>query len=60
MDAAVASRRKIRLSIGGAWLDGRGGDPVPLVSPATGEEVALVEQGTREDVGRAVAAAQSA
>jgi acyl-CoA reductase-like NAD-dependent aldehyde dehydrogenase len=54
MDAAVASRRRIRLSVGGEWLDGRGSDPVALVSPATGEEVALVEQGTREDVVRAL------
>jgi acyl-CoA reductase-like NAD-dependent aldehyde dehydrogenase len=60
MDAAVASRRRIRLSIGGRWIDGRGGDPVPLVSPATGEEVALVEQGTREDVVRAVEVAEGA
>jgi acyl-CoA reductase-like NAD-dependent aldehyde dehydrogenase len=60
MDAAVASRKRIRLSIGGRWLEGRGGDPVPVVSPATGEEIALVEQGTREDVGRAVEAAEGA
>jgi succinate-semialdehyde dehydrogenase/glutarate-semialdehyde dehydrogenase len=60
MDAAVASRRRIRLSIDGRWLDGRGGDPVRLVSPATGEEIGLVEQGTREDVGRAVEAAERA
>jgi acyl-CoA reductase-like NAD-dependent aldehyde dehydrogenase len=60
MDAAIASRRRIRLSIGGRWIDGRGGDAVPLVSPATGEEVALVEQGTREDVVRAVEAAEAA
>jgi acyl-CoA reductase-like NAD-dependent aldehyde dehydrogenase len=60
MEAAVASERRIRLSIGGEWLEGLGGDPVPLVSPATGEEVALVEQGTREDVARAVEAAQRA
>jgi acyl-CoA reductase-like NAD-dependent aldehyde dehydrogenase len=57
MNAAVASARRIQLSVGGRWLDGRGGDPVPLVSPATGEEIAFVEQGTREDVVRAVAAA---
>jgi acyl-CoA reductase-like NAD-dependent aldehyde dehydrogenase len=60
MKTAVAEGRRVRLSIGGAWVDGRGGDPVPLVSPATGEEVAVVEQGTREDVGHAVEAAQRA
>jgi acyl-CoA reductase-like NAD-dependent aldehyde dehydrogenase len=59
MEATVGSTR-VRLSIDGEWLDGRGGDPVALVSPATGEEVAVVEQGTREDVGRAVEAAQRA
>jgi acyl-CoA reductase-like NAD-dependent aldehyde dehydrogenase len=60
MEAAVTSRRRVRLSIGGEWVEGRGGDPLALVSPATGEEIALVEQGTREDVERAVTAAQRA
>jgi acyl-CoA reductase-like NAD-dependent aldehyde dehydrogenase len=59
-EAAVASQRRIRLSIGGEWLEGRGGEAVPLVSPATGEEIALVEQGVREDVERGVDAAQRA
>jgi acyl-CoA reductase-like NAD-dependent aldehyde dehydrogenase len=58
MEAAVGSQRRIRLSIGGDWLEGRGGKAVPLVSPATGEEIALVEQGVREDVERAVEAAR--
>jgi acyl-CoA reductase-like NAD-dependent aldehyde dehydrogenase len=60
MEAAVGSQRTIRLSIGGDWVEGRGGDPLPLVSPATGEEIALVAQGVREDVARAVEAAQRA
>ncbi len=47
------------LSIGGEWVSGEA-DPVPLLSPATGEEIAVVEQGTRADVGRAVDAATSA
>jgi Aldehyde dehydrogenase family len=59
-EAAVASQRRIRLSIGGEWLEGREGEAVPLVSPATGEEIALVEQGVREDVERGVEAAQRA
>ena len=46
--------RRVRLLLGGTWADGRGGEPLPLASPATGEEVALVEQGTRADVEAAV------
>jgi succinate-semialdehyde dehydrogenase/glutarate-semialdehyde dehydrogenase len=46
----------IRLSIGGAWRDGDA-EPVDLRSPATGEVIARVGQGTREDVVQAVTAA---
>jgi acyl-CoA reductase-like NAD-dependent aldehyde dehydrogenase len=46
--------RQVRMLIGGEWTDGRGGDPLRLASPASGDEVALVQQGTRADVEDAV------
>jgi acyl-CoA reductase-like NAD-dependent aldehyde dehydrogenase len=52
--------RRVKLLIGGEWAAGEGGDPLRLVSPATGEQFALVEQGTRHDVDRAVARAAAA
>jgi acyl-CoA reductase-like NAD-dependent aldehyde dehydrogenase len=56
---AVETARKIRLLIGDEWVDGSG-DPVLLTSPATGDEIAAVEQGTRADVARAIAAGEAA
>jgi acyl-CoA reductase-like NAD-dependent aldehyde dehydrogenase len=55
----ASSARRVPLFVGQEWLEGSG-EPVPLVSPATGEQIALVEQGTREDVRRAVSAATRA
>jgi acyl-CoA reductase-like NAD-dependent aldehyde dehydrogenase len=57
---AVETARRIRLLIGDVWVDGGAADPVRLTSPATGEEIATVEQGTRADVGRAIDAAEEA
>jgi acyl-CoA reductase-like NAD-dependent aldehyde dehydrogenase len=48
--------RELRLLIAGDWVEGSG-DPVTLNSPASGEEVALVHQGDREHLDRAVDAA---
>lgn len=59
MESAVASKRRVPLFIGGEWLAGEA-DPLPVFSPATGEEIAVVDQGTRADVGRAVEAATAA
>jgi acyl-CoA reductase-like NAD-dependent aldehyde dehydrogenase len=56
---AVETARRIRLLIGDEWIDGSA-DPVVLTSPATGEEIAAVEQGTRSDVERAIGAAEVA
>ena len=56
---AVETAKRIRLLIGDEWVDG-GSDPVALTSPATGEEIAAVEQGTRSHVERAIAAAEGA
>lgn len=58
-ELAVETARRIRLLIGDEWVDGSS-DRVALTSPATGEEIAAVEQGTRADVERAVAAAEAA
>ncbi|ADB49676.1 aldehyde dehydrogenase family protein [Conexibacter woesei] len=52
--------RRVQLLIGGEWVAGEGGEPLALTSPATGERIALVEQGTATDVDRAVAGAQRA
>jgi acyl-CoA reductase-like NAD-dependent aldehyde dehydrogenase len=49
----------VRLHVGGEWLDGTAA-PVELRSPATGSVFALVGQGDRGDVDRAVPAAWEA
>ena len=49
-----------RLFIAGAWCDSRSGATADAVSPATGEVIATVAQGDREDAGRAIAAAREA
>jgi succinate-semialdehyde dehydrogenase/glutarate-semialdehyde dehydrogenase len=57
---AVETAKRIRLLIGDEWVDGSAADPLALRSPATGEEIAAVEQGTRADVERAIRAAEVA
>jgi 1-pyrroline dehydrogenase len=49
-----------KMFIGGEWVDSSRGETEPDVNPATGEAVATVQVGTREDADRAVAAAQKA
>jgi succinate-semialdehyde dehydrogenase/glutarate-semialdehyde dehydrogenase len=56
----VGAAKRVRLLIADDWVEGRGGEPAAITSPATGEEVAFVEQGSREDVRRAVEAAGAA
>ncbi len=53
----TTSPTRVRLFVGGDWVDGLEADAQPLVSPATGEQIALVEQGSRDDVRRAVESA---
>jgi acyl-CoA reductase-like NAD-dependent aldehyde dehydrogenase len=48
------------LLIDGDWVEGRGGDPQPLTSPATGEEIARVHQASPAQVDAAVSAARGA
>jgi len=51
--------RRIELLIGTEWRRGNGGAPLRVTSPATGETIAEVEQGTIADVDAAVAKAQA-
>jgi acyl-CoA reductase-like NAD-dependent aldehyde dehydrogenase len=46
--------------VGGAWASAADGDTFAAHSPATGEEIARLPQGTREDAQRAIAAAAEA
>ncbi len=46
--------------IGGAWVDAEAGATFEATSPATGEVIATVPEGTREDARRAIAAAGEA
>ena len=46
--------------IDGEWTSASSGSVMPITSPVTGEVVATVPRGTREDVGRAVEAARRA
>ncbi|MFB0874236.1 MULTISPECIES: aldehyde dehydrogenase family protein [unclassified Sphingobium] len=58
LDAAIA--RGGQAYIGGAWVDLRDGEMLPVVNPATGDVVANVAAGTAADLDRAVAAARAA
>jgi aldehyde dehydrogenase (NAD+) len=46
--------------VDGSWLPAEGRAPIPVVNPATEEQVASVPAGTEEDIDRAVAAARAA
>jgi acyl-CoA reductase-like NAD-dependent aldehyde dehydrogenase len=48
------------MHIGGAWVDSGSGARTEASSPATGETIGTVPEGTREDARRAVAAAGAA
>ena len=52
--------RETKLFIAGEWRDAANGETFAASSPATGEPLGPVAQATREDAGRAVAAAASA
>ena len=49
-----------RLWINGEWTDSRGGARMEIENPATGEKIASVVNGSREDVDQAVGAARTA
>ena len=46
--------------IDGEWVDGSTGQTIPIINPATGEQVAEIARATPDDVDRAVAAARDA
>ena len=46
--------------VAGAWTDSESGGRIEATSPATGEPIGTVPQGTREDARRAIAAANAA
>jgi acyl-CoA reductase-like NAD-dependent aldehyde dehydrogenase len=50
----------MRMWIGGEWVDAADGRVLEATSPATGEVIATVPEGTREDARRAIAAAGEA
>jgi aldehyde dehydrogenase (NAD+) len=57
-DAAITARDTFY--IGGQWVPATGRAPIPVVDPATEEQIASVPAGEAEDVDRAVAAARAA
>lgn len=52
--------RKHKLLINGRWVDAASGETFPTYNPATGEILAQVAAGDREDIDRAVKAARAA
>jgi succinate-semialdehyde dehydrogenase/glutarate-semialdehyde dehydrogenase len=46
--------------VGGAWAESESGERMEATSPATGESLGTVPEGTREDARRAIAAANAA
>ena len=62
MDSAVSSfiDRKQKLLINGKWVEAASGKTFSSYNPATGEVLATIAEGDREDINRAVAAARAA
>jgi acyl-CoA reductase-like NAD-dependent aldehyde dehydrogenase len=52
--------RDYRMYVGGSWVDAASGARSDALSPATGKTIGTVAEGGREDVQRAVAAANAA
>ena len=52
--------RKHQMLINGKWVDAASGKTFPTFNPATGEVLAQVAEGDREDIDRAVKAARAA
>ena len=52
--------RKHKMLINGKWVDSASGKTFPTYNPATGEVMAQVAEGDREDIDRAVRAARNA
>jgi phenylacetaldehyde dehydrogenase len=62
LDANVSSfiARKQKMLINGKWVEAASGKTFPTYNPATGEVLAHVAEGDREDIDRAVKAARAA
>ncbi|HBW20540.1 MAG TPA: betaine-aldehyde dehydrogenase, partial [Actinobacteria bacterium] len=58
LDSNVASyvAKRRQMLINGKWVDAASGKTFPTYNPATGEVLAQVAEGDREDIDRAVAA----
>jgi len=52
--------RKHKMLINGKWVDSASGKTFPTYNPATGEVLAQIAEGDREDINRAVEAARNA
>src|SRR5438445_541106 len=57
MSVTVSSYKNI---VGGEWIDSASGETMEVLNPATGEAIAEVPRGTKEDADRAVEAAKQA
>lgn len=62
IDSGVASfiTRKQKLLINGKWVEAASGKTFASYNPATGDVLATIAEGDREDINRAVAAARAA
>ena len=58
--AATFLRRRPTLFINNEWVDAQSGKTIPVVDPATGEQIAVVADAGQADVDRAVASARAA
>src|SRR5207302_9885746 len=57
MSVTVSSYKNV---VGGEWVDSASGETMEVLNPATGQAIAEVPRGTKEDADRAVEAAKKA
>ena len=57
---SISTATDYSMVIGGAWAESESGARFEATSPATGESLGTVPEGTREDAQRAIAAANAA
>ncbi len=58
MAEAAYTYTDTKLLIDGEWRDGQGGRTIPVIDPATGDEIGTVAHAVREDLDAALAAAE--
>jgi acyl-CoA reductase-like NAD-dependent aldehyde dehydrogenase len=56
----VDRTQTLKMFVGGSWVESQSGETFDAVSPATGEVIATLPKGNREDAARAVEAAHRA